>query len=276
LCVLCRRAEADPGLCGRNFSRGGLGVHEFCLIFATQLSRLPAEDPQLFRYRCRDILQAVERAAQKTCCVCKKTGPTITCGETGCERSFHLPCATEGGCVTQYFSPYRCFCAERRPEQALGLEPEKNTRCLICLERLEEPKPYLIPVCPVCKHACFHRGCIQGLALQDGITQLQCPLCRDKDGFGSEMLRIGVRVPFQLPSWDAEAHAELSARHGRCDASECLCPAGREWAEQEGHEPVCFPTRPWGLVLCSSGAAGGTHRGCSRLGNSTQGWECPG
>ena len=36
---------------------------------------------------------------------------------------------------------------------------------------------------------------------------------------------------------------------------------------------VCFP-RPWGLLLCSSCAAQGTHRHCSNLSQSTASWEC--
>ncbi|KAM7095819.1 uncharacterized protein J5F26_010205 [Ciconia maguari] len=60
-------------------------------------------------------------------------------------------------------------------------------------------------------------------------------------------------------------HRGLSERHSRCDASECLCPGGREQAEKEG---------PWQLLLCCSCAAEGTHRRCSYSRNSTARWEC--
>ena len=37
------------------------------------------------------------------------------------------------------------------------------------------------------------------------------------------------------PMWeDGNAYASLGLRHGRCDATECLCPQGREQAEGEG------------------------------------------
>lgn len=41
------------------------------------------------------------------CFVCGEMGATITCREKGCVRSFHLPCASEGECVTQFFGLYR-------------------------------------------------------------------------------------------------------------------------------------------------------------------------
>ena len=41
------------------------------------------------------------------CFVCGEMGATITCQEKGCVRSFHLPCASEGECVTQFFGLYR-------------------------------------------------------------------------------------------------------------------------------------------------------------------------
>ncbi len=41
------------------------------------------------------------------CFICGETGAPITCAEAGCEHSFHLPCAREGDCVTQYFGEYR-------------------------------------------------------------------------------------------------------------------------------------------------------------------------
>lgn len=41
------------------------------------------------------------------CCVCGETGATIMCCKEDCDRWFHLPCAKEGHCVTQYITPYR-------------------------------------------------------------------------------------------------------------------------------------------------------------------------
>lgn len=41
------------------------------------------------------------------CCVCGQSGATIMCCEENCNSWFHLPCAKEGGCVTQYIPDYR-------------------------------------------------------------------------------------------------------------------------------------------------------------------------
>ncbi|XP_074458358.1 LOW QUALITY PROTEIN: E3 ubiquitin-protein ligase PHF7-like [Larus michahellis] len=200
------------------------------------------------------------------CFVCGESGATITCRETGCERSFHLPCAVEGGCVTQYFELYRAFCWEHRPEQAVEAAPEENTTCLICLEPVGYRKSYGTMVCPACKHAWFHRGCIQAHAIHVGYFSFCCPLCRNEHRFMMEMLNMGIRIPKSLPSWQGgQADAGLRARHSRCDASVCLCPGGREQAEEGG---------PWELLLCSSCAAEGTHRHCSSLSSSTASWEC--
>ncbi|NXY81120.1 G2E3 ligase, partial [Alcedo cyanopectus] len=156
------------------------------------------------------------------CCVCSKSGAAITCCAMGCGRSLHLPCATKGGCVTQYhphyryllsplcqlhlgrshhFSPslfpLRAFCSEHSPVQVMEAVPEKGTTCLICLEKVDSRKSFHTLVCPACKHAWFHRHCIQGLAVQDGFTGFGCPHCREKDMFRREMKRVGIRIPFR-------------------------------------------------------------------------------
>ncbi|NWR61483.1 PHF7 protein, partial [Bucorvus abyssinicus] len=226
------------------------------------------------------------------CFVCLQRGATIYCQGTGCVRRFHLPCAAAGGCVTQYFNEYRyllspphhhweglstshltqpsplahsSFCWQHRPEQSVAVAPEANTICLICLDPVEDRRGYSTMVCPACRHAWFHRGCIQEQAARSGISGFQCPLCRDRDQFRGEMLTLGIRVPQRLPEWDPDDFASLNQRHGRCDASQCHCPRGREQAEEEG---------PWQLLLCCSCAAEGTHRSCSHLDNSTASWEC--
>uniref|UniRef100_A0A663MKD5 RING-type domain-containing protein n=1 Tax=Athene cunicularia TaxID=194338 RepID=A0A663MKD5_ATHCN len=228
-CVLCGRAAADPDICGHKIQQHGLCAHVFCLVSV----RLPLTG----------LLCSFQQ-----CFVCGKSGAATTCCREGCDRSFHLPCTTEGGCG----------------RTQLEAAPEKDTTCLLCLELVGDRKSYGTMVCPACKHAWFHRGCIQGQAVRDGISCFRCPLCRDRDAFSSEMLSMGIRIPFRL---DPHAYDDLSERHSRCDACECLCPGGRD------HEPLCFP-RPWELLLCCSCAAEGTHRCCSRLRTTTASWEC--
>ncbi|KAK4808265.1 hypothetical protein QYF61_020746 [Mycteria americana] len=68
------------------------------------------------------------------------------------------------------------------------------------------------------------------------------------------------------PSWESnQAFGLVYQRHILCNARKCLCPRGREQAEEEGS---------WQLLLCSSCAAEGIHRRCSYLRNSATTWEC--
>ncbi|NXQ81331.1 G2E3 ligase, partial [Nyctibius grandis] len=129
------------------------------------------------------------------CFVCGESRATITCRETGCDRSFHLPCAVEGECVTQFFGLYRSFCWEHRPEQAVEVAPEKDTKCPICLDPVEDRKSYSTMVCPACKHAWFHRGCIQNQAMHTGFLGFRCPHCQNEYRFLMEMLTMGIRIP---------------------------------------------------------------------------------
>ena len=46
-------------------------------------------------------------ASFQHCCVCGEIGATIMCCQEDCDRWFHLPCAKEGHCVTEYITPYR-------------------------------------------------------------------------------------------------------------------------------------------------------------------------
>ncbi|XP_068040335.1 histone-lysine N-methyltransferase 2C-like [Anomalospiza imberbis] len=260
-CMLCRRAEADPDMCGDKLEKYGLCAHVFCL----------------------------------RCCVCGQSGATIMCCQEDCGRWFHLPCAKEGGCVTQYIPEYSTYCPEHRPEQDVEATAEPGTDCPICMEPVEDRKTFRTLVCPACKRAWFHRDCIQvgaiplspgaqqvlsstralltlllfalqGQAMRAGLLCLHCPLCRDIREFLAQMFIMGIRIPFREPTWeDNDAFADLEERHNRCNARDCLYPGGREEAEEEG---------PWELLLCSSCAAEGTHRLCSGLRNRIQSWEC--
>jgi len=296
------------------------------------------------------------------CFVCGETGATITCRDTRCHRSFHLPCAMEGGCVTQFLYQYRyLLCPPHHhrgrpqhfpPHPSLSSCPQ--VLLLGTLPRAgsgggsggEHHLPHLPGAgggCKVPQHPGvpgvqarlvsqgLHPGrsrslalgarwtlsstraslllllfLLQGQAVRDGICSFQCPLCRDRDTFLSEMLIMGIRVPFRfvsccpahktggckrcampraaparlalcclvslsfslteeletgrggragtpctcltpgqqglihfsfsirLPSRDSQADAALSERHSHCDASDCICPGGREQAEEEG------------------------------------------
>lgn len=132
-------------------------------------------------------------------------------------------------CLSLPSSP-SSFCQKHSPKQAAEVTPEQNTNCIICMEPVEDKKSYSTLVCPACKHAWFHRACIQvealpltnrqaaagnqqhlsllplpltvfllqGQAIRAGVNCFQCPLCRDADAFLSDMLIMGIRIPLRL------------------------------------------------------------------------------
>ncbi|XP_021240688.1 uncharacterized protein LOC110392710 [Numida meleagris] len=199
-CVLCGRADADPAICGRTFDQSGIRVHEFCLMFA----HIDFEDRPTPEGNVGLPLAAIgskaKQANQKQCCVCGERGAAITCAESGCERSFHLPCAADGECVTQFYGQFRSFCWEHRPQQAIEEAPAEDTNCLICMETVGDRLSYYTLVCPACTHAWFHRGCIQQHAMNAGFLCFQCPSCRDKFQFLMEMFSMGIQIPARLVS----------------------------------------------------------------------------
>ncbi|NXR35615.1 G2E3 ligase, partial [Zosterops hypoxanthus] len=144
-------------------------------------------------YLVGDTRDIIREAAKKSCCICYKMGATITCCQTGCDRAFHLPCAPEGRCVTQYFGAYRSFCWEHSPQQKLQPRPSRHNTCTICLDTVEDTISYNTMGCPVCQDARFHRPCIQRLALHAGIG-FRCPCCLNQEPFMMEMLTMGIRL----------------------------------------------------------------------------------
>eukprot|EP00075_Anas_platyrhynchos_P034409 XP_027323662.1 PHD finger protein 7-like [Anas platyrhynchos] len=265
-CMLCGWVDVDVNVCGHTYERGGLCAHLYCMLFANGLDRCGLLRQGSALILVEDVWRTVRQASEKQCFVCGERGATITCTVRGCERCFHLPCASEGECVTQYCGQYRSFCSEHRPQQAAQAAPEQGTTCIICMEPVGDSTSYHTMVCPACNHAWFHRRCIQGHAMCAGILCFQCPICRDTTKFRKKMAHMGIRIPVRPPTWeDNDAFASQRERHQRCDASECLYPRGREQAEVHG---------PWQLLLCRSCAAEGTHRRCSNLTNRAGTWEC--
>ncbi|XP_019475167.1 PHD finger protein 7-like [Meleagris gallopavo] len=266
VCMLCGRADDDPDIFGRTIGDSRMSIHEFCLIFAhiALEERPPGEESTGIDLAA--LTHKVKQANQKQCCVCGERGAAITCAESGCARCFHLPCAADGECITQYFGEHRSFCWEHRPRQTADTAPAEDTICVICQETVGDSLSYHTMVCPACTHAWFHRGCVQKQALNAGTMCFRCPSCRDNAVFCDEMSTMGIQIPARRPSWDNyRAYASLLQRHQRCDASRCLYPRGRRQADIRG---------PWQLILCSSSCCQGTHRRCSHLSNTTATWEC--
>ncbi|XP_040502444.1 PHD finger protein 7-like isoform X2 [Gallus gallus] len=104
-CVLCGRVHADLGIIGNKYVMKGIYFHTFCVTFSSGLLQRGSDGSSHFCTQ--DLIRTVRQAEQTLCFVCGNFGATITCAEAGCDRSFHLPCASEGECVTQYFGEFR-------------------------------------------------------------------------------------------------------------------------------------------------------------------------
>ncbi|KFO89317.1 G2/M phase-specific E3 ubiquitin-protein ligase, partial [Buceros rhinoceros silvestris] len=115
----------------------------------------------------------------------------ITCWEKGCDRSFRLPCAAEGECVTQFFGLHRSFCWQHCPEQAVEVALEESSTCLLCMDLVRDRKSYGAMVCPACQHAYLHRRCIQKQATHAS-TCFHCLRCLNQDQFVTETLTTGI------------------------------------------------------------------------------------
>ncbi|XP_072738713.1 PHD finger protein 7-like [Ciconia boyciana] len=152
------------------------------------------------------------------------------------------------------------------PHQCVRAVQQDQTPCLICLEVVAERPCYNTLVCPTCASAWFHRRCIQGQALCSALHHFRCPLCQDMASFQEEMFRLGIKIPDRDAAWEEDgAFADHYRQHSTCDASQCLCPAGREQEEVNG---------PWRLLLCASCGSRGTHQLCSGVGEDAESWEC--
>uniref|UniRef100_G1N1S4 RING-type domain-containing protein n=1 Tax=Meleagris gallopavo TaxID=9103 RepID=G1N1S4_MELGA len=255
-CVLCIQGDADPDIYGRKLTINGIYFHKFCAVSSfTAPSTILQTMVDPF---CHNKIMLFSHTH---CFICGKRGAFVTCAEPGCDRSFHLPCASEGECITQYFGEFRSFCRDHHPQQAVVAAPVQDTTCIICMDSVGDSMSYSTIVCPACRHAWFHRACIQRLALCTGIT-LHCPQCKDEDEFFDHVNAMGIHIPSRLVSHSWFSRREY--KHKRCDASNCRYPRGRDQAG-EG---------PWQLLLCSSCAARGTHRRCSYLSLSRRTWEC--
>uniref|UniRef100_A0A8U7NR83 Uncharacterized protein n=1 Tax=Corvus moneduloides TaxID=1196302 RepID=A0A8U7NR83_CORMO len=228
VCMLCHRTEADTDICGYKRMKFKLCVHNYC-----QVSSLGAPSNFLPRRGLPSSPNKL-RCSFQSCFICYKMGASITCSERGCDRTFHLPCAPDGECVTQYFGAYRSFCWEHRPQQAVHARPSQDNTCSICLDTVENRISYKTMGCPACQDARFHRQCIQRLALHAGIG-FRCPCCLNQEPFMMEMLTMGIRLskrPWQLrlcSSCAAEGtHRHCSSLGNSTYSWECRTCAGTE------------------------------------------------
>uniref|UniRef100_A0A452HL14 PHD finger protein 7 n=1 Tax=Gopherus agassizii TaxID=38772 RepID=A0A452HL14_9SAUR len=247
-------ADSNPDTYGQKCQRGKLCVHENCLVSSS-----------LFPWGL--IVLSRGWADLPTCCVCGCKGASIACQGRKCTKNFHFPCGSEKGCIYQFFGEFKSFCWKHRPVQRVRRRQQQaETICIVCLESMPGKPSYSAMVCPACKHAWFHRDCIQGHALRAALYHFRCPRCRDMGTFQREMFRMGIKIPDRDAAWEEDgAFSDQYHRHSHCDASCCLYVGGREQFADNG---------PWQLLLCNSCGSQGTHRRCSSLGATKGTWEC--
>ncbi|XP_066846960.1 PHD finger protein 7-like [Anser cygnoides] len=271
----------DPDIYGQKSENRGLCTYENCLYLASGLSSNQARSSEAYNILPEDIQRVVKQATRKMCYVCGERGATITGQQKSCKHSFHYPCGYENGCISQFFGQYRSFCQEHNPAQTVEVQQGGETLCVICLECVGDKLSYHTTVCPNCRQAWFHRGCIQVRGPSSAPEAWQVPdkgaaltllVCSSSAAIGFPRWAalfpssLGIQVPTRQPAWEADSGViDMYQRHSCCDASRCHYAQGREQAEEEG---------PWYLLLCSSCAAAGTHRRCSALKDSTVTWEC--
>ncbi|XP_044849293.1 PHD finger protein 7 isoform X1 [Mauremys mutica] len=243
-CGLCRRADSNPDTYGQKCQRGKLCVHENCLYHASGLVQRGKDEEGFYGFLYPDIRQELKRAVQKTCCVCGRKGASIACQGRKCTKNFHFPCGSERGCIYQFFGEFRSFCWKHRPVQRVRRRQQQaETICVVCLESMPGKPSYSAMVCPACKHAWFHRDCIQGHALRAALYHFRCPRCRDMGTFQREMFRMGIKIPDRDAAWEEDgAFSDQYHRHSRCDAGCCLYVGGREQSADDGNVPTSSPS----------------------------------
>lgn len=104
--------------------------------------------------------------------------------------------------VTAYVSFYillRSFCQEHNPAQTVEVQQGGETLCVICLECVGDKLSYHTTVCPNCRQAWFHRGCIQVRGPSSAPEAWQVP---DK-GAALTLLVCSSSAAIGFPRWAA-------------------------------------------------------------------------
>ena len=117
---------------------------------------------------------------------------------------------------------------------------------------------------PCCQQsACFHRQCMQMLAMRAG-NSFKCLFCNNSDVFCGAILSLGITIPDRIAYWELNL-GEDWYRHKCCNAKYCVCPDGRFYAKVG---------TIWEIVLCTYCASRGKHIECGNLTLANPQWEC--
>ncbi|CAG5865781.1 unnamed protein product [Menidia menidia] len=96
-CLLCQRSE-ETKITGALSTKEQVTAHQNCLLFSSGIfcTDSPLLD-DLFGFSVDDVLDEVKRGSRLLCYHCKKKGATAGCENKRCKKSFHYPCAVQGG-----------------------------------------------------------------------------------------------------------------------------------------------------------------------------------
>lgn len=142
------------------------------------------------------------------CYYCKNTGATIGCCQSGCPRSFHLPCASKMGCLFEFKNTFESYCHEHHGVRTPTAEQFPNDLCCsICFDEMGSFHPVNSVRSPCCnKNSWYHKRCLMQLAQTTGYF-FNCPLCNNGDEFRETLVMKGVFIPDRDASWESEPNA---------------------------------------------------------------------
>ncbi|KAK2839995.1 hypothetical protein Q5P01_013735 [Channa striata] len=114
LCSLSRETRTTGPLSTKN----SVTAHQNCLLFSSGIyNQNSPEFDDLFGFSVEDVRKEVKRGRRLICSKCKKNGATVGCEVKRCPKSYHYPCAVEGGAEIIEDSAsetYQVYCPKHR------------------------------------------------------------------------------------------------------------------------------------------------------------------
>lgn len=145
----------------------------------------------------------------KICSYCRRPGANIGCCHSHCRQSFHLPCAVENKCLSDFKKTFKSFC--RKHSTLFAVPPSEqhsiNDACRICLDDMGEYDPVDSIRSPCCSQdVWYHKRCMMQTAKAAGYF-FNCPLCKNSEEFREHMTAHGVFIPDADAAWEHAPNA---------------------------------------------------------------------
>lgn len=119
-------------------------------------------------------------------------GAYVGCCASKCRRSFHLPCAIEAECTSDFANGYLSFC--HKHSETSNRKHQSNEICIICRKQMGEFNHVRSIECPCCEKAWYHKQCLLKTANKEGHS-IKCGICNNTGTFQEKIQRSGVFVP---------------------------------------------------------------------------------